>query len=635
MRRDVVAPAGGKVTFYRASNPAESGLLKPESLRELWPHLGTEETIVVDDAVTLDTLQEEAAGQINWLMLDCLPAAGLLQGGAQLLRQLDLVLVRAAQHLPLELAADQQTLDALLRETGLRCIDTRSERHPAMLQALYVRDMAEVQERARRIGEQQALAQEAWAKEKAELLRAKEVSRQKAQAAEQSKVLAQEQAQKLGEQLRVAQEVWAKEKAELVRANEALNLKAQVAEQGKVQAKEQAQRTGEQVRAAQEAWGREKTELVHATEAWSLKAHAAEQAKVQAQELAQKLVEQLRVAQEAHAKYEVELNRAREEKEERNNVAIKRKKQIEQLEAEKAELEALLAKTAQQLEHARKESEAHAKKVQELTLEGGRSSSPGSFADGSRREADVEDFIQDLGAFFYGKRIVYVDVGACTGDVFLKLMSSKHFRVREAHLFEPNPDNYLRMRQNIAEETVPILHAYDFAVGLDKDAVQFIKGGTMTKVLNKAGHVLADHEDVFTVRSVSLDSQAHVFTDGRINLLKVDVEGAELDVLEGARQLLKDQNIDILYIEAGFNRAGTQQTYFADIDGVLQPLGYRVLRIYEQKEEWMSALPILRRCNFAYMSDKFAQSHPLKLIRDLRQLQQELGVLKAAQPPSS
>src|SRR5690606_32605763 len=149
-------------------------------------------------------------------------------------------------------------------------------------------------------------------------------------------------------------------------------------------------------------------------------------------------------AQAAHAKYEVELNRARGEKEERNNVASKRKKQIEQLEAEKAELEALVAKTAQQHEHARKESGAQARKVQELTLEGGRSSSPGSFADGSRREADVEDFIQDLGAFFYGKRIVYVDVGACTGDVFLKLMSSKHFRVREAHLFEPNPDNYLR-----------------------------------------------------------------------------------------------------------------------------------------------------------------------------------------------
>lgn len=195
LRRGVVAASSGRVTFHRASNPAESGLLTPERLQQLWPHLDTEESIF-EDAVTLDVLEQEAEGKINWLVLDCLPAASLLQGGAQLLAGLDVVLVRVAHDLPAELAADQQAVDELLRAVGLRCINVQAERHPAIAHALYTRDAARAQE----LGEQLKVAQEAWVKEKAELMQARAAASQKAQAAEQANVLAQEQAHRLQEQ---------------------------------------------------------------------------------------------------------------------------------------------------------------------------------------------------------------------------------------------------------------------------------------------------------------------------------------------------------------------------------------------------------------------------------------------------
>lgn len=205
-RHDVVAGSSTSTIFHRASNPAESGLLKPESLQPLWPHLGTEQTIDIEDPVTLDELTKQAAGEINWLILDCLPAATLLQGGAKLLPQLDVALVRVAQDLPAELKADQQAADELLRAAGLRCIHTESERHPALAHALYVRDAAQIQEQVRKLGEQLAAAERAWAKEKAELTRARENAIQKAQAAEQAKASAQEQARELDEQLKAARE---------------------------------------------------------------------------------------------------------------------------------------------------------------------------------------------------------------------------------------------------------------------------------------------------------------------------------------------------------------------------------------------------------------------------------------------
>lgn len=62
-------------------------------------------------------------------------------------------------------------------------------------------------------------------------------------------------------------------------------------------------------------------------------------------------------------------------------------------------------------------------------------------------------------------------------------------------------------------------------------------------------------------------------------------------------------------MEVGFNRNGTQQTYFGDLDAVLQSYGYRVFKIYEQKNEWIEDSPLLRRCNALYMSGKFSSMY--------------------------
>ncbi|WP_175915745.1 MULTISPECIES: FkbM family methyltransferase [unclassified Burkholderia] len=249
---------------------------------------------------------------------------------------------------------------------------------------------------------------------------------------------------------------------------------------------------------------------------------------------------------------------------------------------------------------------------------------------GNRGDADIDDLIGDLELFFNGKAIVYVDVGAYVGDVFLKIkQTAKKFRVHEAHLFEPNPTSYAQLLDRTSGKGGPIVHAYNVAVGDADGTSQFIHARSMTKALPGNLRTVDAPGDVFTVNQVSLDSHRPIFTDGRINLLKIDVEGRELAVLNSAKQLLSTQAVDILYIEVGFNQSGTQQTYFPEIDQFLQPLGYRVMRIYEQKEEWMSDSPLLRRANVAYMSERFATAHPVTLMRELRVLKNKLNEFQA------
>ncbi|GAB6059391.1 hypothetical protein JCM31598_25080 [Desulfonatronum parangueonense] len=243
-------------------------------------------------------------------------------------------------------------------------------------------------------------------------------------------------------------------------------------------------------------------------------------------------------------------------------------------------------------------------------------------------DAEIDDMINDLQPFFEGKFITYVDIGACIGDVFKKIYNSKAFKIREAHLYEPNPINYKELIANIKNYNISSLHAYNFAIGSQESEKNFTAAGPMTKSIDLSFYT-DKYTNTFSVKSYSLDTLSEAYTDSHINILKIDVEGAEIDVLKGANKLLSKQNVDVIYIEVGFNTHGTQQTFFGKIDNFLQNYNYRVFKIYEQKNEWLQDSPLLRRCNFAYMSRQFADANPLKKTQEIAKLNKEIAKLKS------
>lgn len=226
-RRDVVAPAPAPTLFYRASNPAENGLIPPERLRTLWPHLAEEGVVEVEAPVTLEALLAEAGDEANWLVLDCLPAAQLLQGGAALLGQLDVALVRVAagENAGLDRAARHDAVDELLATAGLVCVHTRTERHPALAHALYVREPAGLRAQLAEARSQAAIGHQRID----ELTHSLHAARQALEGAKQSHALALQQAQadasRREAELRQQQEAWHQEKAQLEKRLESSDAK--------------------------------------------------------------------------------------------------------------------------------------------------------------------------------------------------------------------------------------------------------------------------------------------------------------------------------------------------------------------------------------------------------------------------
>lgn len=143
-----LAEADGQAPCYRASNPAETGLVPTSKLAALWPNLREEEH--VERATTrLDTLlaRDEGvpAGAGWWLVVDCLPALRILQGATDTLERCSVLWLRTLlQPLPEnETGTMLEELRVYLAPLGFRCVQVTEGNHPALGDALFVRDWAQ------------------------------------------------------------------------------------------------------------------------------------------------------------------------------------------------------------------------------------------------------------------------------------------------------------------------------------------------------------------------------------------------------------------------------------------------------------------------------------------------------------
>ncbi len=655
LRHDVVAETTDAVAFYHASNPVESGLLVPEQLRNLWPHLELICTEEIEAAITLEALFVETKGDINWLVLDCLPATTLLMGAGQLLTNTDVVVVRIVsdEQLSTEMGVHHDSADALLCEAGLTCVHWIAQRHPALAYAIYARDTAK--QKAEQL------------KDGAEIAQLQQICQQLHIETQEAQAIAQQHVRALKTQLeqRMAELVSLQQHHErlaqrLTQQDDTLRRsQEELATTRIAQAQAQAERQEEQKLAKQYIETLETQLEQRMAELVSLQQNR--------EQLAQQLAQQddaLRRSQEELATTRIAQAQVQAERHEEQKLAKQHVETLEtQLEQRMAELvslqqnrEQLAQQLAQQDDALRRSQEelvttrlaqerAHAERAEQQmvaeqnTLElkdqiknqqlcidelsRSQMEAKKSVANKTNDTIGFDDFIDDIEPYLFGKSITYVDVGAFVGDVFKFIVDSKKIRVREAHLIEPNPESYEKLTSGVQKNRIPALHTYNMGISDTEQILRFSAAASMTKVVANT-HSSVVSGDSCDIKCSRLDEFSQFFTDGRIDLLKIDIEGHELAALRGAETLLKNSRIDIIYIEVGFNISGTQQAYFSDVDQFLQKYGYRCFNIYEKTSEWVQDTPWLRRCNFAYFSSPFAINNPRKLTLENRRLQQLL-----------
>ena len=157
---------------------------------------------------------------------------------------------------------------------------------------------------------------------------------------------------------------------------------------------------------------------------------------------------------------------------------------------------------------------------------------------------------------------VVVDVGAYLG--VYSILAAKVAPSARVIALEPNPWTFVKLKENLSLNTPANFELHNLAAGSSDAELQMIVDPDR---LTSSGASISSGDtevlNTFKVQQVTLDQLVQ-----RADLIKIDAEGWELPVLQGATELLRSSSPTLVLeiLSAG---------QFEKLNGFLKPFGYR------------------------------------------------------------
>lgn len=141
---------------------------------------------------------------------------------------------------------------------------------------------------------------------------------------------------------------------------------------------------------------------------------------------------------------------------------------------------------------------------------------------------------------------VMVDVGANVGHH--SLFAATKLKIPRIIAFEPVKETFNRLNSNIAlNKLTPVIETFCNAVSDIETTVELIKPETHNDGMNYISESMTGSNE--QVKTVVLDQYCSLNNITKIDLLKIDVEGAEVKVLNGLKEMMSHNRIGIIFIE--------------------------------------------------------------------------------------
>lgn len=144
-----------------------------------------------------------------------------------------------------------------------------------------------------------------------------------------------------------------------------------------------------------------------------------------------------------------------------------------------------------------------------------------------------------------------VDVGAYVDGWYTLLAAKIVGQAGKVYSFEPVPKFYKRLKDNITLNHFTNITTEDAALGSKNGNKTFYQSdGTSSFFRTHVQKEGSKRIQQIKVKVLKLDSYLKLKKISKVNFVKIDVEGAELEVLKGAKDLLKKSDAPYLLIEA-------------------------------------------------------------------------------------
>jgi FkbM family methyltransferase len=216
-------------------------------------------------------------------------------------------------------------------------------------------------------------------------------------------------------------------------------------------------------------------------------------------------------------------------------------------------------------------------KLHGIALIGMHIGSGANVTEGSSGERGVIEYIAQK--YKAKKTIIVFDVGANVGNYTIlanKVLQEKS----KIFAFEPSKETYKRYKENTTK--IQGVRHYNLGFGNENTNMTLYSNaessGLASVYKREISHFQIQMNLEETIEIQTIDTFCSQNNIGYIDLLKLDVEGHELKVLEGAKEMIKSGKIDCIQFEFGGCNIDSR-TYFRDFFHLLKKNKYNMYRI--------------------------------------------------------
>ena len=172
------------------------------------------------------------------------------------------------------------------------------------------------------------------------------------------------------------------------------------------------------------------------------------------------------------------------------------------------------------------------------------------------------------------------DVGSNKGQFLQMIIDNMGADEYSIHCFEPGRAPFKTLFESFKNNPRLILNNLAIGKSSGEGVLYYnaVGSGLASLTKRKLDHYAIEFNESETVQITTLDSYCSKLGINHIHLLKIDIEGHELDALKGANEMLHDNSIDIITFEFGGCNIDTR-SYFREYWYLFKGLKMRLFRI--------------------------------------------------------
>ncbi|MCC6600226.1 MAG: FkbM family methyltransferase [Crocinitomicaceae bacterium] len=173
------------------------------------------------------------------------------------------------------------------------------------------------------------------------------------------------------------------------------------------------------------------------------------------------------------------------------------------------------------------------------------------------------------------------DIGANIGT--MSRMFNDQFTNATVYSFEPVPATFQLLKENTSHYHRIKPYNVGFSSAPGRHRVYLQRDNGLNSVNDQVNKPDENMNGTFVdIELLKVDDFCRQNGIERINILKTDTEGWDIEILKGSERLMRERKIDFVFSEVGFYEDNVRNTSFEELRKYLSGFGFRLRGFYDQ-----------------------------------------------------